>query len=80
LAKRSHFCQKVIKRLKEELQEATLANAAQTGKIGNGHASASHTPRVMNYKGGVRNMMLAGTTGVESDLARGNEDLINFLE
>ena len=78
LAKRSHFCQKVIKRLKQELAEATSKNAQPAGN-NMGGAFSPRTARVgksSDYR--TANPMLAGT--LDAELARGSDDLINFLE
>ena len=69
LAKRSHFCQKVIKRLKEELKEAIDTKCSTNQN--NNMASKSHRGPIKSLMGGV---------GQNDDLGRGNDDLINFLE
>jgi len=45
---------------------------------GRNYGSASHTPRILHNKAGAGKGMIAA--GMDNDLARGNEDLINFLE
>lgn len=76
LAKRSHFCQKVIKRLKQQVKdleqekEETLQKRA--GAVGG----------VISSNKGVRSSIGASpkkTNGQMED-SKANEDLINFLE
>ena len=70
LAKRSHFCQKVIKRLKGELQEATQNGGT---KAIQGVANMG----VLSPRAGKQlTQSLASAEGGD----RGSEDLINFLE
>lgn len=78
LAKRSHFCQKVIKRLKQELSEITQS----AGIKGVQKGSYSQTPRVGKH-GQIRpfDFKNAGGATGEVDMGRGgNDDLINFME
>jgi len=74
LAKRSHFCQKVIKRLKQELQEANDGNK----KVQNVGHSGGHgqTSQRVGKNNEFRNM----AAGSLDDLHKTNDDLINFLE
>lgn len=65
LAKRSHFCQKVIKRLRQQVKdlEAEKADVAgKRGSISQGQTAAK------------------GKTPVKGADSKANEDLINFLE
>ena len=75
LAKRSHFCQKVIKRLKQELQEANDGNKKLQNNVGHsgGHGQTSHRVGKNNE---FRNL----GAGSLDDLHKSNDDLINFLE
>ena len=68
LAKRSHFCQKVIKRLKQQVKDLEAEKAD----------GDSRKPAVMGMSGGHsrRNKSYMG----ESQQNKANEDLINFLE
>ena len=78
LAKRSHFCQKVIKRLKQDLKDATdgkeqtSTGFAKQMKDGHGTSRSMGKSQEMRMKGG---LPLYG-----ADADRGSEDLINFLE
>ena len=75
LAKRSHFCQKVIKRLKQELQEANDGNKKVQNNVrhSGGHGQTSHRVGKNNE---FRNL----AAGSLDDLHKSNDDLINFLE
>jgi DNA repair exonuclease SbcCD ATPase subunit len=71
LAKRSHFCQKVIKRLKQQVKDLTeekeeIKSSKKPGAVGS----------VINVKGG-RSIAPSPKKGDDS---KANEDLINFLE
>ena len=68
LAKRSHFCQKVIKRLKGELEEATQNIGAK------GNQGAANMG-ILSPRAG-KQLTQNSAEGVD----RGSEDLINFLE
>ena len=74
LAKRSHFCQKVIKRLKQQVKELEAEKAELQQK--KGIISSSVNP--------AKNMRGSFTQGHVSpkkmDDSKGNEELINFLE
>ena len=74
LAKRSHFCQKVIKRLKQQVKELESEKAENnTGRpavMGLGSGGTSRANRNgMKY---AQDMSMANN--------KANEDLINFLE
>ena len=68
LAKRSHFCQKVIKRLRQQVKDLETEKQDLLAKKGSGAVSGVVTAG----KGG------RGKKGEEDSKA--NEDLINFLE
>ena len=79
LAKRSHFCQKVIKRLKQqvkELEQEKEETLARKGAVGG----------VVSSQKGVRNSMggnspkKGNVKDVNLEDSKANEDLINFLE
>ena len=78
LAKRSHFCQKVIKRQKQQLTQYEK-------RLGSGDLGKITSP---TGKGGVRGSQdsakksaaKAAAIGVTSDELKGSEELINFLE
>ena len=68
LAKRSHFCQKVIKRLKEQvknLEAEKVENPNRGAVAGMGHSGRK--PGSKNYS-------------MDMNANKANEDLINFLE
>lgn len=69
LAKRSHFCQKVIKRLKVQIKELEDEKAANDMR----------KPAVMGISGG-HNRRNKSFMGMDSKHNQANEDLINFLE
>ena len=77
LAKRSHFCQKVIKRLKQELADATSKGSNNAG--GN-QASNTFSPRTARVGKSNDYRTMPGANTLDAELARGNDDLINFLE
>jgi len=80
LAKRSHFCQKVIKRLKQELVEVTQG-AVKAGSLQGVGGSASITPRNPKKVSKLMDLRtINGSVGLDADLVKGSEDLINFLE
>ena len=72
LAKRSHFCQKVIKKLKQQVKE--LENEKIEGDM--------RKPAVMGMSGGHnrKNKSLMGNENNNYQQNKANEDLINFLE
>jgi hypothetical protein len=77
LAKRSHFCQKVIKRLKQQVKELEQEKADTTTKRGPGAGGQTH---LANLKG-IRNSL--GSPKRKDPLlddSKGNDDLINYLE
>lgn len=86
LAKRSHFCQKVIKRLKTRVQELEAEKANQGANAGDHSANAfmSGRPAVMGLSGSqgrnrMQNQKQQFNT-MNDPNQRNNEDLINFLE
>lgn len=74
LAKRSHFCQKVIKRLKQQVKELEQEKTEMLTKRG------GNQPGIANLKG-LRNSL--GSPKRKDPLlddSKGNDDLINYLE
>lgn len=55
-----------------------MANLSGSKGHHRNYGSASHTPRILNNKAGAGKGMISA--GMDNELARGNEDLINFLE
>ena len=75
LAKRSHFCQKVIKRLKQEVQDLSEAQ----GKHGKGLVAGAIGAK--SHRIGKSNDFRNVAGASFDDLGKGgNDDLINFLE
>lgn len=72
LAKRSHFCQKVIKRLKDQVKELETEKADLTQKSGGAVGSVVNRRNRLSMGGSPKK-------GNEED-SKANEDLINFLE
>jgi len=78
LAKRSHFCQKVIKRLKQELHEAVHASGKANSHMAN-NLTSPKSQRLANKSMDLYRSV-GGQAVTDQELARGNDDLINFLE
>ena len=78
LAKRSHFCQKVIKRLKQDLKEAVEGKDSHgdISGLGGRATDAAITSRSM----GKSPIAKPGANMYLDADAKGSEDLINFLE
>jgi chromosome segregation ATPase len=74
LAKRSHFCQKVIKRLKQQVKELEQEKQDILQK-----KAAVQGGTVTNLKG-LRNSLGSPKKDSLLDDSKGNDDLINFLE
>ena len=72
LAKRSHFCQKVIKRLKDQIKELETEKADLTQKSGGAVGSVVNRRARQSYGGSPKK--------IDGDDSKANEDLINFLE
>ena len=67
LAKRSHFCQKVIKRLKGQVKDMETEKAENPSKPAVLGMGSSRKPGSKNYS-------------LDTNANKANEDLINFLE
>ena len=90
LAKRSHFCQKVIKRLKQQVKDLEAEKGDLLYKKGAGAVGGV----ISNAGKGLRSSITAGKIilanygvgnnspkkGGNIDDSKANEDLINFLE
>lgn len=74
LAKRSHFCQKVIKKLKQQVNELEQEKNANEG-------NTKRTSNIGNLKG-LRSSQTSPKKKIDPllDESRGNDDLINYLE
>lgn len=74
LAKRSHFCQKVIKRLKQQVKDLQTEKADNTGRpTMMGGMGSGQTQRGAKSNGKYDTSSMAANN-------KANEDLINFLE
>lgn len=71
LAKRSHFCQKVIKKLKQQVNELEQEKNESTNKRQSG---------IANLKGLRSSLTSPKKKDPLLDESRGNDDLINYLE
>lgn len=71
LAKRSHFCQKVIKKLKQQVNELEQEKNDSTNKRQSG---------IANLKGLRNSQVSPKKKDPLLDESRGNDDLINYLE
>jgi len=71
LAKRSHFCQKVIKRLKEQVKELEHEKQDLLSK---------KAALLGNLKGARNSIGSPNRNDPLLDESRGNDDLINYLE